>query len=150
MKQDMPFKIGNRSQRGVAAVEFALVAGLFFSLLIGVMEMGRVLFYWNTATEATRLGARIAVVCDVNDSAIKTKMSSLFPMVSGDNIQVLYSPAGCSVETCDEVTVRIQPVAVTTLIPYIPLTLNLPAFATTLPRESLASEVDDVNNPVCQ
>lgn len=40
-------------QRGVAAVEFALVAGIFFSLLIGIMEMGRVLFYWNTATEAT-------------------------------------------------------------------------------------------------
>ena len=55
----------------MAAVEFALVAALFFTLLIGIMEMGRVLFYWNSAAEATRLGARLAVVCDLNDTTIK-------------------------------------------------------------------------------
>lgn len=133
----------------MAAIEFALVAGLFFSLLFGVMEMGRVLFYWNTATEATRLGARVAVVCNVSDAAVKAKMTDLFPMVPGNKIEVLYSPAGCGVETCAEVTVRIQPVPINTYIPLIPLTLNLPAFATTLPRESLASMIDGVANPVC-
>ncbi len=43
-----------RRQKGVAALEFALIASVFFTLLIGVMEMGRVLFYFNTAAEATR------------------------------------------------------------------------------------------------
>lgn len=138
-------------QRGVAAVEFALVAGVFFSLLIGIMEMGRVLFYWNTATEATRLGARIAVVCDVDDTAIKTKMTSLFPIIPSDKIQVLYSPSGCTdAGSCYEVTVLVQPVPVATMIPYIPLTLTLPAFATTLPNESMDStNADGVANPVC-
>ena len=65
-------------QRGVAAVEFALIASIFFMLLIGIMEMGRILFYWNTATEATRLGARLAVVCDIGDNAIKSRMVALF------------------------------------------------------------------------
>lgn len=151
MKPSLPFKSGNKRQRGATAVEFALVAAVFFSLLIGVMEMGRVLFYWNTATEATRLGARTAVVCDIGDAAIvKAKMAALFPLVPADKIEVLYRPAGCGAETCDEVTVSVQPVSVRTVIPLIPLTLNLPAFATTLPRESLASAIDGVDNPVCE
>lgn len=144
---------GNRErQRGVAAVEFALVAGLFFSLLIGIMEMGRVLFYWNTATEATRLGARMAVVCDVDDTTVKTKMTRLFPLISADDIKVTYSPTGCTdAKTCYEATVRIEPVSVTTVIPFIPLTLSLPAFSTTLPNESMESSASDgVANPVCE
>lgn len=140
-----------KRQHGVAAVEFALVAGVFFSLLIGIMEMGRVLFYWNTATEATRLGARIAVVCDVDDTTIKARMTSLFPIVPTDKIEVLYSPAGCvDASSCSEITVRIQPIPVTTIIPYIPLALTLPAFATTLSNESMEStNKDGVANPVC-
>lgn len=140
-----------RRQCGVASVEFALVAGVFFSLLIGIMEMGRVLFYWNTTAEATRLGARIAVVCDVDDTAIKTKMTSLFPIIPSEKIQVMYSPTGClGAATCNEVTVRIQPVPIATSIPYVPLSLTLPAFATTLPNESMEStNSDGVANPVC-
>lgn len=51
-------------QRGVAAVEFALVAILFFLLLLGVMEFGRLLYVWNTVQEVTRNAARQAVVTD--------------------------------------------------------------------------------------
>lgn len=69
---------GCRRQRGATMVEFAIVAGLLVSLLIGIMEMGRMLFYWNATTEATRLGARLAVVCDFNDPDIKAKMVSFF------------------------------------------------------------------------
>ena len=48
------------NQQGMVAVEFALIAIILFSFLFGAMEMSRALFYWNTATEATRLGARLA------------------------------------------------------------------------------------------
>jgi len=58
-----PLRSLRKSQRGAAAVEFALVAIVFFMLLIGIVEMGRVLFTWNAAAEATRYGARVAVVC---------------------------------------------------------------------------------------
>ncbi len=69
--------INRFNQRGVAAVEFALIASILFTVLIGAMEMSRVLFYWNTATEATRLGARLAVVCNQDAAAIKTKMQAM-------------------------------------------------------------------------
>ena len=134
-------------QRGVAAVEFALIASVFFMLLIGIMEMGRLLFYWNTATEATRLGARLAVVCDLNDDAIKARMAALFPQLKPGSIAIDYLPAPCTAENCEQVTVRIVSAGtrIPTYIPFVPLSLALPEFATTLPRESMQS----ANNPVC-
>ncbi|WP_248279748.1 TadE/TadG family type IV pilus assembly protein [Aromatoleum bremense] len=137
-------RFGKR-QRGVAAVEFALVAGVFFSLLIGIMEMGRVLFYWNTSVEATRLGARTAVVCDIDDGVIKAKMNAFFPVIPIGAINVSYTPPGCTADTCSEATVSVSGITVNTVIPYIPLTLTMPGFATTLTRESMSS----AGNPVC-
>lgn len=137
-------------QRGAAAVEFGLVAALFFTLVIGIMEMGRVLFYWNAAAEATRLGARMAVVCDLNDADIRDRIRNMLTIVPAAQIGIDYAPAGCNVDTCTSVTVRILGgVGVTTFIPFVPLGLVLPAFSTTLPRESLRSTMDGIANPVC-
>ncbi len=137
-------------QQGVAAVEFALVAALFFTLLIGTMEMGRILFYWNSAAEATRLGARIAVVCDLDNANIKTRMQTMLSILPANKISITYQPAGCDVSTCESVTVSILPtVPVATFIPYVPLSLTLPPFSTTLPRESMLSTIGGQANPVC-
>ncbi|MDD2845605.1 MAG: pilus assembly protein [Rhodoferax sp.] len=57
-------------QRGVAAVEFALVAIPFFLLLFGAMEFGRLFYLWNTAQEVTRHAARQAVVSSFDDASI--------------------------------------------------------------------------------
>jgi hypothetical protein len=43
-------------------VEFALVAPLFFLLLFGVIEGGRFVFYYEMLNNATREGARYAIV----------------------------------------------------------------------------------------
>jgi hypothetical protein len=43
-------------------VEFALVAPLFFLLLFGIIEAGRFIFYYETLNNATREGARYAIV----------------------------------------------------------------------------------------
>lgn len=131
-------------QHGVAAVEFALLAGLLFTLLFGVMEMGRVLFYWNTAVEATRMGARLAVVCDKDTARIKGRMQELLGMLQPEEIKVTYAPAGCVQNDCRSVTVRITGVSVNTLIPFVPLSIQMPPFTTTLPRESM-----DSANPDC-
>jgi hypothetical protein len=135
-----------KREDGVAAIEFALIASVLFTLLFGMMEMSRLLFYWNTATEATRLGARMAVVCTMDDANIKARMTSLFPVLGQDEIRIDYLPAGCSATTCEQVTVRIDSVkSIETFIPFVPLAVTLPPFLTTLPRESMAS----ANNPAC-
>ena len=150
IRAPLPGRPGPDRQRGLAAVEFALVAALFFAILIGTMEMGRVLFYWNSAAEATRLGARVAVVCDLDDAEIKARMRTMLSILPSDKITILYKPAGCDVNTCDSVTVSILAnVSVATFIPYVPLSLTLPPFSTTLPRESMLSTVKGEANPVC-
>ena len=138
-------------QRGVAAVEFALISSVFFMLLIGIMEMGRLLYYWNTATEATRLGARLAVVCDLNDADIKARMTALFPLLNPASILLDYQPANCTAANCVQVTVSIIATGtiIPTYIPFVPLSLTLPGFATTLSRESMQSSSGGVANPVC-
>ena len=147
MSLHCPHRQQNR-ERGTSSVEFALVSVVFFSLLLGIMEFGRVLFYWNSAEEATRLGARIAVVCDINDSDVKTKMREIFPVIPATNIMINYEPAGCTSNTCQQVVVSITGgVSIATFIPFVPLSLSLPPFTTSLPRESMDSAGGA--NPVC-
>lgn len=43
-------------------MEFALVAPIFFLLLFGIVEGGRFVFYYQTLANATREGARFAIV----------------------------------------------------------------------------------------
>jgi Flp pilus assembly protein TadG len=135
-------------QRGTAALEFAIVSAVFLTLLIGVMEAGRILYYWNSAEEATRLGARIAVVCDKDAAAIKTRMQQLFAAAPANKILVTYEPAGCTIDTCQTVTVSIDSgVPIPTIIPFVSLSLSVPPFRTSLPRESMSSVAGA--NPVC-
>lgn len=140
-------------QRGVAAVEFALIAVVLFTLLIGIMEFSRVLHYWNTATEATRLGARLAVVCDQDAAAIKTKMQSMLSILDSGNISVHYKDKdgnSCDAHSCRWVTVSISGLTVSTFVPLVPLNIAMPPFSTTLPRESLSTHPGGSNtNPDC-
>lgn len=49
-------------ERGQAVVEFALVSIVFFTLVFGTMDVGRAVWNYNTLAQATREGARFAVV----------------------------------------------------------------------------------------
>jgi Flp pilus assembly pilin Flp len=153
--------ISFKAERGAAAVEFALVSlFILFPLLFAMIELGRVAFYWNAATEVTRLGARLAVVCDLDDSDIKRRMTSLFPVIDAASINIAYEPASCTVTTCTQVRVSVNRLYVPTYIPNFFGSRNMnnfyfPDFSTTLPRESMRSSFPgaggtDVANPVCQ
>jgi Flp pilus assembly protein TadG len=52
----------SRRGRGQALAEFALVAPVFFMLLFGIIEAGRFIFYYEILNNATREGARYAIV----------------------------------------------------------------------------------------
>lgn len=136
-------------QGGAAAVEFALIAIVFFSLLLGILEFGRVLFTYNSAVEATRYGARVAVVCDIGSAAIVSRMQLILPAIAAANVAVTYEPTTCVQSTCERVKVKIQGLSVTPLIPVLNVTLPVPSSETSLLRESLASVIGGANNPVC-
>jgi hypothetical protein len=134
------------AQRGAAAIEFAIVSAVFFMLLLGAIEMGRLLWTWNAATEATRLGARMAVVCDVNEPNIITRMQQRLGYLQPSNVTVSYFPAGCTDANCQTVRVSLSGYSHRPIIPFIALSIPIPTFQTTLPREFMQS----AGNPVCQ
>jgi hypothetical protein len=136
----------NAGQQGAATVELALVMIVFLGLVIAVIEFAGLMYVYASAIEATRLGARIAAVCDVNDSAVvKAHMKTMLNILEPENISITYPASGCSVATCNPVTVRIQNLTYRASIPLVPLTFPVPDFATSVPSESLSS----TDNPLC-
>lgn len=89
-------------QGGVAAVEFAIIAMLLFTLLFGIIEFGRLFYVLNAVQEVTRQAARVAVVNWVDYSNTSpAKSAALFggtslPMgaeISAGNINIEYLTA---------------------------------------------------------
>jgi hypothetical protein len=60
----MAWKRFSSDQRGVAMLEFAVVAPLFFALFLGIMETGLAFYWWKSTEKAAQLGARMAIVRD--------------------------------------------------------------------------------------
>jgi Flp pilus assembly protein TadG len=62
----MPFsgwrRARRRGHRGQSLVEFAFVLPVFILLMVGLFDLGRAVFAWNTITNAAREGARLAIV----------------------------------------------------------------------------------------
>jgi Flp pilus assembly protein TadG len=127
-----------RAQGGATAVEFALVLLIFLMFLLAVIDFSRLLFTWNAATEATRAGARFAVVCDDTGQKdlVLAKMQAMLPEI-GD-VALAWSPGGCDASTCEGVTVTITSLNFRWISPIVgaagPL-IALPTFSTYLPRE---------------
>jgi Flp pilus assembly protein TadG len=53
---------------GVALIEFTAIAFLFFTVMFGVIEVGRVILTYTTIATAARVGARYAIVHGANRS----------------------------------------------------------------------------------
>ena len=76
---------------GQALAEFALVVPVFFALLLLTFEGGRLLFTWSCLTEASREGARTAVLASTTSttSIVNTTLDlSAWSGVTAANISV--------------------------------------------------------------
>src|SRR4029077_16030542 len=49
---------------GQSMVEFAILAPIFFLLLLGTIDLGRAIYIYNTISDAAREGARAAIPFD--------------------------------------------------------------------------------------
>jgi Flp pilus assembly protein TadG len=124
---------------GATTVEFALGLMIFLTFTLGITDFSRMLFTWNAAQEATRAGARYAVVCDdtARQAQVLARMQAMLPQIN--SINVAWTPAGCTAATCQGVTVTvtglnyqwISPIAGVAALAPIPM----PTFSTFLPRE---------------
>ncbi len=144
-----------QTQQGLTSVEFAIVGLVFFMVLFGVFETARAFYTFNALDEATRRGARMATVCQLNDPAIAEvavfnqsgggAVSPLIPGLTTANIQVDYldidgvvigDPVANFLDI-EYVQVSIVNYQLQLIIPANFITINSPDFRTVLPRESL-------------
>ena len=63
-------------RRGAAAVEFAIVATVFFMFVFAIFEIGRLVMLQQIMGEACRQGARRAVLENANETAVETLVTS--------------------------------------------------------------------------
>ena len=61
--------VRRRRQGGVFAVEFAMLATLFFIFLFALLEVARAVYLWNLVPEITRRAARAAAVTDFSNAS---------------------------------------------------------------------------------
>jgi Flp pilus assembly protein TadG len=64
--------VNNRRRRGAAATEFAIVAPVFFLMIIGFIEVGRALMVQQVLINASRVGARMASTTGSTSSGVQT------------------------------------------------------------------------------
>jgi Flp pilus assembly protein TadG len=139
------------TQLGATTIELALVLVVFFMFLLGVTDVSRMLFTWNAATEATRLGARYAVVCAApdNQAQVLDKMRKMVPEIGA--IALDWTPAACDASTCTGVKVSITSLDYHWISPLTGVVMPvraLPPFSTYLPREMMRQ--DPNNAVICQ
>ncbi len=80
-------------RRGTAAVEFALVAPLFILLVFGIIEFGRMLMVQQVLTNATREGARRAIVEGTTQSEVLTVVNNYLSNSSVSDAAVTVNPS---------------------------------------------------------
>ncbi len=80
------------SRFGVAATEFAVVAPLFFLLVIGMIELGRGLMVQQVLINASRVGAREAITVGSTTTDVQTVVQDYAASVSVPGVLVTVTP----------------------------------------------------------
>jgi Flp pilus assembly protein TadG len=157
--------MNKKHMRGTYTVEFAFIGLLVFTLLFGVLEMGRLYFTVNALDEAVRRGTRLASVCNISDPVVLRRAifnaatdagtSQLIGNLATTNLTLTYldvngalvaNPADTvsanGFRAIRYVQLSLQNFVFNLFIPGIRVPITLPAFRATLPRESLGRHSD--------
>ncbi|UVM40198.1 pilus assembly protein [Pseudomonas sp. B21-017] len=157
--------MNRKRMRGTYAVEFAIIGVLMFTLLFGVLEIGRLYFTVNALDEAARRGARLAAVCNISDPVVLRRAifnaatdagtSQIISNLATTNLTLTYLDVNGAVvanpgdlvsatgfRAIRYVQLSLQGFVFNLFIPGFGVPITLPAFKATLPRESLGRHSD--------
>lgn len=154
-------------------MEFASVALLFFLMIFGIIEFGRLLYTHNALTDATRRGARYAVINQENADKIKDMVvygkdvtydadgvpqgSPVMPGLATGMVNIVYEGAdidndpdtpptsfGMNLGTA---TVSITGYTFNLALPFVGRAIPMPDYTTTLTAESAGEIPPDIAGP---
>ena len=103
-RQETGFKVEKvcrccrKHRRGAAAVEFAIVAPIFFLMIFGMVEIGRAIMVQQIITNASREGARLAVLPGTTASGVSNRVEDILTSagISGATVQILDEGGGAT------------------------------------------------------
>lgn len=154
-----------KRQQGLSIIEFTLVSTTLLLLIFAVIEVGRYVYSLQVVNDMTRVAARLAVVCRVEDR------NDIPALALSSNAPVGFTAANLTVEyldasgntitgtlTDDDVFSTIEYVRArvvdfeyqfTGLLSFVSMTgmLAIPDFETTRPRENLGRHRETSTNP---
>jgi Flp pilus assembly protein TadG len=108
-----PASYSNQQRRGAAVVEFAILAPFLITILLGLIEFGRVMMAGEVLTNAAREGCRSGVLpgntaSDVRNAVTNYLNNSSIPLSDPTNqISVSPDPAGAPGGTAITVTINV-------------------------------------------
>ncbi|KJR45865.1 hypothetical protein UF75_3736 [Desulfosporosinus sp. I2] len=96
-----------KEEHGQALVEMALVLPLFFLLLFGVIEMGRIGHAYIMISNAAREGGRLATI-GKSDPVIEDSIKNAATTLNPDNLTITISPIQALRQSGEGVTVYVE------------------------------------------
>lgn len=122
-----------QQQRGVAAVEFALVIIPLLLIVAGIIEFGRTFWYYDALTKSTRDAARyvsntrvsplVGVDDTIKDNAklmvVDAVNAAKVPNFTTDNVDVVCDPADCIAPNYVTVSIIDYSISIGSWIPII-------------------------------
>ena len=159
----------NRTEeRGTTMAEFAIISVVFFMIIFGIIEFGRLFYTHNALADAARRGARYAVLHHQTQTDIACVKKVVVygeanldsgcnatgpPLINGlttTNVTVTYEGADDDSDpntpptpygpNLGTATVQITNYTFNLSIPFARRTLTMPAYVTTLTAESAGEE----------
>ena len=108
-RQRLPGSRRCQARRGVAAVEFAILAPLFFLLIFGMIESGRAIMVQQVLVNASREGSRRAVIEGATSDEVKSVVTDYLAGASVAGTTVTVDPSSLSdIGFGDPVTVSVS------------------------------------------
>ncbi len=95
------------SRRGIATVEFALIAPVFILLVIGCIELGRGLMVQQILTNASREGVRNAVTLSGTQSSAIDAATNFANGATVNGVSVAVSPNPADAEAGDMISLTV-------------------------------------------
>jgi Flp pilus assembly protein TadG len=110
-------------RRGVAAVEFAVIASLLFVVVLGIIEFGRAMMVLELVNNAARQGARVGSLKGSANSDVTTAVTNSLANAGFNGVQTTVSVNGAVADAStalpgDSLTVKVTvPYANVTWLP---------------------------------
>lgn len=156
-------KLRRTTEKGATMAEFVIISGIFFMIIFGIIEFGRLFYIHNALTDAARRGARYAALhkrvdlaCVQNvvvygESHVDDNCAATGPaLINGlDTTKVNVTYIGPDADTAygmnlGTVTVEITNYTFNLSIPFVHKTLTMPNYVTTLTAESAGEMPKDL------